>query len=122
MAKGPFKMKGSPVKQTKIPGGKKSKVQQAKFGFRQGWNLPSNLSMGKGFSNITRLASKAAQIGSRIVKTTPAAIATGFATKVFSHGIKNIKSGKAKIPKGYYKKGGKGYQKRDYSKKFNFGG
>jgi hypothetical protein len=36
---------------------------------------------------------------------------------ILKHGIKNVKEGKAKIPKGYYEKGGKGYQKRDYSKK-----
>ena len=36
---------------------------------------------------------------------------------VFKHGIENIKEGKAKIPKGYYEKGGEGYKKRDYSKK-----
>ena len=40
---------------------------------------------------------------------------------VLKRGIKNVKEGKTKIPKGYYEKGGKGYQKRDYSKKFNFG-
>ena len=32
-----------------------------------------------------------------------------------SHGYDQVKSGKAKIPKGYYQKGGEGYQKRDYS-------
>jgi len=40
---------------------------------------------------------------------------------VLKHGVKNVKEGKAKIPKGHYEKGGKGYQKKDYSKSFNYG-
>ena len=32
-----------------------------------------------------------------------------------------FKEGKAKIPKGHYEKGGEGYQKKDYSKSFNYG-
>ena len=39
------------------------------------------------------------------------------AADVLKHGVQNVIKGKAKIPKGYYEKGGKGYQKRDYSKK-----
>jgi hypothetical protein len=44
-----------------------------------------------------------------------------FTYDLFSHGIKNVKEGKHKISKGHYKKGGKGYQKKDYSKSFNYG-
>jgi hypothetical protein len=36
---------------------------------------------------------------------------------IFSRGYDNVKSGKAKIPEGYYQKGGEGYKKTDYSKK-----
>ena len=39
------------------------------------------------------------------------------AADVLKHGVQNVIKGKGKIPKGYYEKGGKGYQKRDYSKK-----
>ena len=39
------------------------------------------------------------------------------AADVLKHGVQNVIKGKAKIPKGYYEKGGAGYQKRDYSKK-----
>ena len=36
---------------------------------------------------------------------------------ILSKGYDNAKSGTAKIPKGYYQKGGEGYKKTDYSKK-----
>jgi len=47
---------------------KNTKIQDVKFGARQGYNLDKNLRMGKGYSTATRLGSRAGQIAETIVK------------------------------------------------------
>jgi len=117
----PFKKMGaSPVKE-KLIGNSSSKTQQAKFGARQGWSLDKNLRMGKGHSTITRNFSRAAQLGKLAVKALNPIAEAKFTYDLFSHGVKNVKEGKAIIPKGHYGKGGEGYQKKDYSNSFNYG-
>ena len=75
------------------------------------------------------ILSKIKEVGSKILKNVPKAlkVATGVAEAKFTydlakHGIKNIKEGKAIIPKGHYQKGGEGYKKQDYSKSFDYSG
>ena len=70
---------------------------------------------------------KIKDVGSKILKHVPKALKiinplaeAKLTYDIISHGVKNIKEGKAKIPKGHYKKGGKGYKKRDYSKSFDY--
>ena len=73
-------------------------------------------------AKLKSLATKTLKTGKRLLGASLGkGLLVGAATELMIHGAKQIKEGKAKIPKGYYKKGGKGYKKRDYSKKFNFG-
>ena len=72
---------------------------------------------------VKKVARKKAakKIGGKVLgKLIPGVGAGMMAYDVLKHGVKNVKEGKAKIPKGHYEKGGEGYQKRDYSKKVDY--
>ena len=67
--------------------------QDVKFGARQGWGLDKNLRMGKGFSKLTRVASRAAQIAKAGVKTIPVIGGAVMAYDVLKEGVKRVAKG-----------------------------
>ena len=71
-------------------------------------------------SKIKDVGSKILKHGSKALRIINPLVEAKLTYDIISHGVKNIKEGKAKIPKGHYKKGGKGYKKRDYSKSFDY--
>ena len=106
-------------KETKFVSGKKSPVEQS---------YPSSSKTGphgpRGTLDVVKkIAKKKARkqlIKRGLSRLIPGVGAGLMAYDILKRGIKNVKEGKAKIPKGYYEKGGEGYQKRDYSKKVNY--
>jgi hypothetical protein len=115
----------------------KPNMKATSKGFATDWHLENKKAQNVKLAKVKKPTSNLSRV-TNVFKNTPKQLAKLVTSKVASrtipvvgealmaydvlkHGVKNVIEGKAKIPKGHYKKGGKGYQKKDYSKSFNYG-